>query len=124
MTAAGTKLQKEKEQNGRAMQNSFADKHLNTIVIAILVVAGWIANFAIMQARLGSLEEVSHDMVHRSEYIDALRRVDVLEKELVPRSEHLIRDEQLNKRLDIIQDQLKIVQEDVGQIKTEVRRSK
>lgn len=107
---------------GKMNHSGFFDRHLGTIVIAALVVAGWGSTFSVMQSRLGALEDNYKDMVHRSEHVDAVRRIDVLEKELVPRSEHLIRDEELNKRLDMIQEQLKLVQEDVAQIKTEVRR--
>jgi archaellum component FlaC len=100
----------------------FFDRHLGTIVVAALVVIGWASTFTMMQSRLGVLEENYKDVVHRSEHAEVTRRIDTLEKELVPRSEHLIRDDQLNKRLDMIQDQIKSVQEDVAMIKTEVRR--
>lgn len=103
-------------------QNGFFDRHLGTIVVGALVVIGWASTFAMMQSRLTALEENYKDVVHRSEHIEITRRVDVLERELVPRSEHLIRDEQLNKRLDMIQDQIKLVQEDVVSIKAEVKR--
>jgi hypothetical protein len=98
------------------------DRHLGTIVVGALVILGWASTFAMMQSRLSALEDNYKDVVHRSEHVEITRRVDVLEKELVPRSEHLIRDEQLNKRLDMIQDQIKSMQEDVGVIKTEVRK--
>ncbi len=103
-------------------QPGFFDKHLGTVVVGVLVVAGWVSTFTMMQSRLGFLEDEYKDVVHRSEHVETVRRIDVLEKELVPRSEHLIRDDQLNKRLDMIQEQIKLMQEDVASIKAEIVR--
>lgn len=61
---------------------------------------GLVANFTLMGSKVDELR----------------RRTEILEKDLVPRSEHLMRDEQLNKRLDLMQDQIKNVQETANQI--------
>lgn len=95
-----------------------------------LIVAGWVSNYSINANKISNLEDamktigiaLDKDFVHRSEHIEVQRRVDKLEVELVPRSEHLLRETELNKRLDIMQDQLKGIQEDINQVKNDVKR--
>lgn len=87
----------------------FLDRHLGTVLTVALLFTGQVASFAILQARVNTLELSVAGSVSRSEHMDANRRIEVLEHELVPRSEHLLRDTELNKRLDEINDSIKDV---------------
>jgi hypothetical protein len=64
-----------------------------------------------LQSRVNALEELRADTVKSSEHKDLLRRVEILEVELVPRSEHLLREAELSKRLDEIQQSIREVQD-------------
>lgn len=90
---------------------SFIDKHLATIVMLFVMITGQVAGFAVLQSRVTTVEAGQADIVRRSEHMDVVRRVDSLEKEVVPRNEHLLRDTELNKRLDEIQDSIKDVRD-------------
>lgn len=81
-----------------------------------VLLAGQIASFAVLQSRVSGLEDAARDSVKRSEHLDLTRRTEMLEKELVPRSEHLLRDTELNKRLDQIQDDVKDIRSRVEAI--------
>lgn len=89
-------------------------------MVAILL-AGQIASFAVLQVHVSNLEESSHDNVKRTEHMDLLRRTETLEKELVPRTEHMYRDAELNKRLDAIQENIKEVRDKVDAIDSRQR---
>lgn len=82
------------------VDRSFFEKHFATLVMVGITAMGLVANFTLMGSKVDELR----------------RRTEILEKDLVPRSEHLMRDEQLNKRLDLMQDQIKNVQETANQI--------
>lgn len=66
----------------------------------VLIAMGWAANFSLLSARLDEIR----------------RRTEILEHEIVPRSEHIMREEQLNKRLDTMEDQIRNVQQTANQI--------
>lgn len=90
---------------------NFFDRHLGTVVMVAVLFAGQIATFAVLQARVNSIDELLKDTVRQSEYKDTVRRTEKLEIELVPRQEHLLRDAELNKRLDQIQESIREVQD-------------
>ena len=85
---------------------SFFDRHFGSVLMIIVLFVGQVAEYAILQSRVAALEDRSRDFITQAEYKDISRRIEVLETELVPRSEHLLRDAELNKRLDGIQDSL------------------
>ena len=97
----------------RSNGHGFMDRHLATIVMVSLVFAGQIAGYAILQNKVGGLEDRTKDNVNRSEHTDLLRRTEILERELVPRSEHQLRDAELNKRLDVIHEDIKEIRDKV-----------
>lgn len=90
---------------------NFFDRHLGTVVMVSILFFGQIASYAVLQSRVNTLERVADDSVKQSEHKDLLRRTETLERELVPRSEHLLRDAELNKRLDQIQESIREVQD-------------
>jgi hypothetical protein len=90
---------------------NFFDRHLGTVVMVSVLFFGQIASYAVLQSRVNTLEEMTKDTVKQSEHKDLLRRTEMLEKEVVPRSEHLLRDAELNKRLDQIQESIREVQD-------------
>jgi len=91
----------------------FVDRHLATVITVVILLGGQIASFAVLQSRVNYLEDQTKDVVRRSEHTEITRRVEALETQLVPRSEHLLRDTELNKRLDQIQDSIKEVRDRV-----------
>ena len=92
---------------------SFFDRHLGTVVMVGVLIVGQITGYALLQARVNSLEDNNKDTVHRSEHAELERRTAILEQELVPRSEHMLRDTELNKRLDEIQSNVKEIRDRV-----------
>lgn len=75
-------------------------------MFAGVLASGQIAVFAVLQNRVSNVELRQNDSVNKSQHEDLVRRVAVLETELVPRSEHLLRDEQLNARLKNIEESM------------------
>lgn len=104
-----------------AHSTNFWDRNLGTIVMIIIVLAGQISSYAVLTARVTALEEKTKSHVSISEHDDLIRRVELLEKDMVPRSEHLLRDEQLNIRLTNIESQQRHLQETLDETMTYLR---
>lgn len=84
---------------------SFFEKNGSTLVLIVAMLVGWISNYAVLQA-------------HVDEY---QRRIDVVEKQLVPRDEAIERETQLNKRLDTVQDTLNRLQDSVEALNIQIK---
>lgn len=111
----------EKKKVASKSDGNFFDRHLGTVVMVALLFIGQIAGYSVLQARVNSLEDQTKDSVKRSEHTDLLRRTENLETELVPRSEHILRDQELNKRLDTIQIDVKEIRDRVETIDSRQR---
>lgn len=95
---------------------TFWDRHLGTFVFGAVVLLGQVGAFAIVQNRVSTLETRQLDTVTKSQHDDAVRRIASLETELVPRSEHILRDEQLNTRLKNIEEAVHSIDERLNQL--------
>jgi len=89
-----------------------------------ILLAGQISGYSILTARVSALEERTKSMISSTEYQDLQRRVELLEKDTVPRSEHLLRDEQLNARLTNIETQQAQLQKSLDDAMTYLRSTK
>lgn len=91
------------------------DRHFGSMLWLVILAISQCASFAVLEFKVNALDETAKsalmDSVKQSEHKDLLRRVENLERELVPRSEHLLRDAELNKRLDQIQESIREVQD-------------
>lgn len=103
----------------RVITHSFWDRHLATVVFGIVLMMGQVGAFAVLQSRVASLESRQQDSTSKSQHDDLVRRVQGLETELVPRSEHLLRDEQLNARLKNIEESVHSIDDRLNQIQRE-----
>lgn len=96
---------------------NFFDRHLGTVVTVAVLFFGQIATYAVLQSRVNNLEDLTKDTVKQSEHKDTVRRIETLEykfaQDVVPRSEHTLRDADLNKRLDEIKDNVKEIRDRV-----------
>lgn len=102
--------------NGNGGAFGFWDRHLGTVVFGIVLVAGQVGAFAVLQSRVTMIEMRQSDTVSKTQHDDLTRRTAILEGELVPRSEHLLRDEQLNARLKNIEESTHSIDERLNQI--------
>lgn len=83
-------------------RKAFVDRHFGTIVMIVALFVAQISIYAVLQSRVVSLEEHSHDYITQGEHKDLQRRTEMLEAQIVPRSEHIAMDVAMNKRLDEI----------------------
>lgn len=105
--------------NGNGSSFGFWDRHLGTVVFGIVLVAGQVGAFAVLQSRVTMIEMRQSDTITKSQHDDLVRRTASLENELVPRSEHLLRDEQLNARLKNIEEMTHSIDERLNQMQRE-----
>lgn len=97
-------------------RNNFWDKHLGTFIFCGVLAATQIGIFSVLQNRVAIMETRQLDFVIKPQYDDLVRRVASLEVELVPRSEHILRDDQLNARLKNIEDSVHSIDDRLNQI--------
>lgn len=102
---------------------SFLDKNFGTLVILGAMIIAQVAQYAILISRVNALEGNQPNFASQTQHADLARRVAGIESEMVPRSEHLLRDEQLNTRLKSIEDQLHVMNESLVDIQSTQRRS-
>lgn len=95
---------------------TFWDRHLGTFVFGAVLLLGQVGAFAVIQNRVTTLESRQLDTTTKSQHEDLARRVASLETELVPRSEHNLRDEQLNTRLKNIEEAVHSIDERLNQL--------
>lgn len=101
-------------------RSNFWERNALWLVTAIVSLLGYAAVFAVTADRVTTLEERSKEFVVSSQHKDLERRVESLETEVVPRSEHLLRDEDLNKRLDGIQSSITSLQTQMNSVQTQL----
>lgn len=106
------------------MNLSFFERHFGTLIIVGAMTIAQVAEYAILQARVAALEGEQKNSITSVQHEDLTRRVVALESEVVPRSEHLLRDEQLSLRLKNIEDQLHVMNENLVDIQASQRKSK
>lgn len=107
--------------NELATKINFWDKHLGTFIFCGVLAATQIAIFSVLQNRVAIMETRQIDFVVKSSHEDLTRRVMSLETELVPRSEHLLRDEQLNARLKNIEESVHSIDDRLNQMQRETK---
>lgn len=100
----------------RVVTHNFWDRHLATVVFGLVLLMGQVGAYAVLQSRVASLETRQQETTSKSQHDDLVRRVQGLETELVPRSEHLLRDEQLNARLKNIEESVHSIDDRLNQI--------
>lgn len=112
-----------KVERRRDMQGSFFERHFGTLVIVGAMTLAQVAEYSILQARVTTLEGEQKNSITAAEHGDLARRVVGLESEMVPRSEHLLRDEQINIRLKSIEDEMHVMNQSLTDMQAQQRRN-
>lgn len=106
----------------RSAIDHFWDKHLGTLIFCGVLVATQIGIFSVLQNKVSILETRQSEYVYKGQFDDLVRRTAFLESELVPRSEHILRDEQLNTRLKNIEESVHSIDDRLNQLQRDGKR--